>query len=397
MSEWLGKWKGGRYYRNNRSTGRLVYVIERKHRGRPYSIPLDAGNESQAEAQLALFFEDPVAFHSKRQTERTLLPEAVRIDETTTQAVLDALKRNGSEQPYLKEVRRYLVDWGNVLKGRPISTVSTRELKAHLKKWKGAQHHRKAAIKTFCTFFVDEGDLLPTENPAATLRMSEGKKQKRTKVTKKLPYSIAEVEAHYAALDTQAARDLFVLRCKAGMHGTEVCRVASGDWRIEEVDGNGTVICAKLTFLQKSGEHCVSLDAQMLAAARRLIAAKYAPGKGTMAKAVRRAAARLAEKSGDGAVVAHLHPGRLRHSFMTWARTCGKWVTVTGTGVAVGEIQQVVGHRSGSTVTTDHYIGGIPPLIWVPINLVHPDDPPPPAKSNPEPSNVHRLPVGAAG
>jgi hypothetical protein len=35
-----------------------------------------------------------------------------------------------------------------------------------------------------------------------------------------------------------------------------------------------------------------------------------------------------------------------------------------------------VGHRSGSNVTKDHYLGGVPPFIRLTaLKLVHPDDP----------------------
>ncbi len=49
---WTGKWVGGRSYE---ADGQTVYVIERMQHGRRYTIPIEAGNERQALAELALF------------------------------------------------------------------------------------------------------------------------------------------------------------------------------------------------------------------------------------------------------------------------------------------------------------------------------------------------------
>ncbi len=402
---WEGTWDGGRTYRNNRTTGQLVYVIERRHRGQRYSIPLDAGNENEARAQLALFHQDPVAFHAKRQTETGGVPDALRIDEGTTQEVLDALKAAGKSELYRKDVGRYLVAWGNALGGRPLFSVRKAELEALLAKWP-SRNHRIAALKSFCTYFVEAERLESSKNPAALLKIE---KRAAAKLKREKFYSIATVEQHYAALDTQAARDLVVLRAKAGMHGTEIERVASGACRVTEVDGKGTVIRGVLTFIHKTTrEHSVALDAQMLAAARRLVAEKYAPGKGTTLKAFQRAARTLTEKAreaakkrGDdakkGEKVDPLRPGDLRHSFISWASTSGTKVTVTGGGVDLREVQQIVGHRSGSTVTKDHYLAGIPPLISIPIQLKHKDDPPLAEASGAKAAKVQRRSAETGG
>ena len=278
--------------------------------------------------------------------------------------------------------------------GRPIFAVKKSELGVLLGKWKTCRNHRIAALKSFCTHFVESERLAVNENPAALLKIE---RRPPAKLKKEKFYSMKTVERHYAVLDTQSARDLVVLRAKTGMHGTEICRVASGDCRIEEVDGKGTVICGVLTFIHKSGnEHSVSLDAQMLAAARRLVESKYAPGKETIAKAFRRAAGRLTARARDGGKVPHLLAGDLRHSFITWARTGGTKVTVSGGGVDLKEVQQIVGHRSGSTVTQDHYLSGIPPLISLPLNLHHRNDPALAMPSRAKTANVHRRPAAGA-
>lgn len=397
---WEGTWDGGRKYRNNRTTGQLVYVIERRHRGQRYSIPLDAGNENEARAQLALFHQDPVTFHANRQTATGRVPDALRIDDETTQEVLDALKASGQSELYRRDLGRYLVDWGNALRGRPVFTIKKAELEAMLAKWK-SRNHRIAALKSFCTHFVAQERLEASKNPAALLKIE---KRAAAKLKREKFYRIETVEQHYAALDTQAARDLVVLRAKAGMHGTEIERVASGDCRVSEIDGKGTVIRGVLKFIHKSGnEHAVALDAQMLAAAQRLVSEKYAPGKGTILKAFQRAARVLTDKAREAAKrkgeeakkvvkVDPLRPGDLRHSFISWASTSGTKVTVTGGGVDLREVQQIVGHRSGSTVTRDHYLTGIPPLIAVPIKLKHRDDPPIPDASG---AKAAKLPAVA--
>ncbi len=366
--KWSGRWAGGRTYENHRSGRGTVYVIEKMLHGERYTIPLGVGDKQSAEAELALFMRDPVLYRAQHLTRTAPQPEGLRIDEASIREVIGALRRDNRTEPYLKDVARCLADWADELRGKPLQAVSKADIEKILTKNK-SRNHRLAALKSFCTYYVKAGRLAAAQNPAALVEI---KAPPPGKLKKQKGYSMAVVAQHYAALDTQPTRDLLLLRAKAGMHGSEVERIAAGDCHLREVDGGGTEICAVVSFIHKGRhEHALSLDGQMLAAVKRLMDTKYAPPKGTMGKALKRAALRL------GKNVPYLLASQLRHSFISWATAEGEKVTVSGRGVDLREVQQIVGHRDGSTITKDHYLSYIPPFIRLAnLQLVHPDDPP---------------------
>lgn len=361
MPEWNGRWRGGRTYENVRSGRGTVFVIEKKAHGERYSIPLAVGDKQSAEAELALFMRDPELYAA--QNAREPRAEGLRIDKETIDVVVAAMRAENRTAPYLRDTTRALKDWANAFAGRPLQTVSKTDVENALAKF-GARNHRLAALKTFATYYVKAGRLKAVENPAALVEI---KPPPAGKLKKPKGYDMATVMVHYAVLDTQPARDLMLLRLKAGMHGSEVERIAAGECVVREVPD--AEIAGTVTFVHKGRhEHAVSLDAQMLAAVRRIVKAGYAPGKGTMGKALKRAAKSLG--------VSYLLASEFRHSFITWATNEGEKVTVSGRGVDLREVQNVVGHRSGSNVTKDHYVGGTPPFIRLArLKLTHPDDP----------------------
>lgn len=59
MREWNGRWPGGRTFLDRH--GKTRWQLERMHNGVRYSRRLDARNESEALAELALFERDPDA------------------------------------------------------------------------------------------------------------------------------------------------------------------------------------------------------------------------------------------------------------------------------------------------------------------------------------------------
>ncbi len=383
MPDWNGRWAGGRTYENVRSGRGTIFVIEKNVHGARYSIPLGVGDKQSAEAELALFMRDPVLYKAQHQTRTATQPEGLRIDDASIRQVIEALRQENRTESYLKDVARCLADWADELRGKPLQAVTKSDVERILRKNK-ARNHRLAALKSFCTHFTKAGDLAAAQNPAALVEI---KAPPPGKLKKQKGYSMEVVAQHYGALDTQPARDLLLLRAKAGMHGSEVERIAAGDCHLREVDGGGTEICAVVSFIHKGRhEHAVSLDGQMYAAVKRLMSSKYAPGKGTMGKALKRAAVRLGKK------VPYLLASELRHSFISWATAEGEKITVSGKGVDLREVQQIVGHRDGSTITKDHYLSYIPPFIRLAnLKLVHPDDP----RSDAESAAVDRLPRAA--
>ncbi len=144
------------------------------------------------------------------------------------------------------------------------------------------------------------------------------------------------------------------------MHGTEIARIAKGEVQIEEVHRNG--IAAVIRFIHKSRyDHKQSIDAQALAAVRRLMVSG-APTKNVCRDWRKRL----------GSKVMHKY---LRHSFFTWGLKAGRVVRVTDGGLTLSEMAAAVGHRS-LLMGKDHYDNSdVPAMVVVPITLTHPEDP----------------------
>jgi hypothetical protein len=75
MPQWNGQWPGGRTYLDRHGTTR--WQLERMHNGARYIRRLDARNESEALAELALFERDPDGYLTKARATRKAAEEAV--------------------------------------------------------------------------------------------------------------------------------------------------------------------------------------------------------------------------------------------------------------------------------------------------------------------------------
>ncbi|MCK8501562.1 tyrosine-type recombinase/integrase [Myxococcus fulvus] len=363
-AKWVGRWEGGRI---REARGKRVFVIERRVLGKQTSVRLDVSSEREALAELALFERDPVAYRTRGQAKATA-PGAARIEPETLEAFLKHAIEQGLTPAYVKDILgTYLTAWGAVLKGRDLRTVQLAELRALLARWKTAKRHRIVALKSFTTWLREEARLPRAEDPTIDLKVPQPKAEKSVRAK---GYEMPAIELLYAEIPSQLLRDTLCLRAKTGMHDTEIGRIARGEAELREVrDPSG--IFGTLTFRHlKAGKvHVVSVDAQTFAAARRL-AARGSPLSRNAAKVmIDRAAKRLGVPS--------IQPGELRHSFATWARQTGKVVRPADGGVSLDEIAAVMGHTSART-TQVFYVGDkVPPMIALPLQLQHPEDPTP--------------------
>lgn len=359
--KWNGTWPGGRTYLDGRRT---IFVLERMREGRRYTYRLEARDLEQAEKELAAFERDPLGF-------RALPPPTageLRLDAKTIQAVLDWQAAEEQAQEHRYATRLYLKQWAKALEGQDLNKLSVAECERLISAWGTAKKMRIVALKTFCTYHFKRG-LLVT-NPAARLEIP---KSIAAKHRAPRHYQRDEVERAYAATESQVQRDTIRLALFSGLHITEIERFAKGVGELKSVEGQGE-IAGVLWVLQKSQElHPNALDGAAFAAAERIRERGRIPDRPKRHDYALRVAKKLSRE-----LAREIRPvqyGALRHSFITWARSQGgRMVKPKNYGVSLEEIRDVVGHRS--TQTTRGYDGTeIPPMITVPLKLVHPSDP----------------------
>lgn len=355
-TKWVDTWKGGRVYEDR--DGARRYVIERMRHGKRYTCVLPAG-VTDPEGELALFKRDPEGY-VRRSAETGLLPEeAVILTKEEAIRFKSYLENEKHRVPaYVNSVMSYLTDWANALNGRDLRNVTVDDLYKLLDGWPAGRNYRIASIRTFCTWLQKRQRLAPHENASRGLEAIKPPPARRLKLR---GYTIQQVEEYYRALPTQIMRDYYLLGAKCGMHGTEIARIAKGEVQIDEVHQNG--IAAVLRFIHKSRyDHRQSVDAQCLAAVRRLIALGRVPTAPTCLKWRTRLKLNVMHKY-------------LRHSFFTWGRKTGRVVRVADGGLTLSEMAAAVGHRS-MLMGKDHYDNDeVPAMVIVPIKLEHPEDP----------------------
>ncbi|MCP3137535.1 site-specific integrase [Pyxidicoccus xibeiensis] len=385
-------WPGG-FVRLSR--GREVFVIERRAgSGKRYKIALDVRTEREALAELALFERDPAGYQTRKQQRREraadtggMRLDAAALGEFFTDARAKVARGELSVGYVRHALQPYLIAWAEALGGRELRAVSLAELNAILGRWTGAGPKRIVVLKAFTAWARSKGRLAQKDDPTLGLKVPPV----TTRPMEARAFTASKVEAVYAALrnytfapghgsdapasaprvtvDMQPVRDVFVLRAKCGMHGTEIDRLARGAGTVRVLTGQGE-IAATLVFPHKrGGEHVVSVDAQALAAAQRLQARGKAPDPVTTSRAVARVIAEYPELDGFAFE-------RLRHTFITLG-AAGRVVTAKGGGVPLELLSQVAGHTSTAT-TRRHYLGThVPPMVVLPLQLVNEDDPKP--------------------
>jgi integrase len=252
---------------------------------------------------------------------------------------------------------------------------------------KEAQSGRKHLIlhlRAWATYRREVRQDLPLEaDPTRTLKLPKVRAARRVKPK---DYSIADTQKLYAGLsnhesargyrppeesDAQPLRDLLMLHIKCGMHYTEIERLAKGEAgsRIDVVEGQGE-IAAILQISHKGGDqHPQSIDAQTLAAARRLVARGSPPSITYFTRKLKQVCKELG--------LPEMSPGRFRHAYISWLAQCGKLVhPAGGGGLPLNVIADNVHHKSAITTDTYYRHVKIPPMAVVPgLRLHHPQDP----------------------
>lgn len=393
--QWIDTWLGGRV---RLSRGKPVWVIERRvGGGARRAVALDVDSEPAALRELAMFEADPVNYQTKRRRREEVARKSVQLDVETLrgfeQHASERVERKELTDAYVKQsLAPYLGGWAVKLAGRDLRKVSLSDLRQVLKSWPTAQHKRIVALKAFTAWLRAEDRLKRAEDPTLDLVVPTAKS---TRSLEERAYSADLIERFYAAMtnysfpigyredddvppdapktfvDLQPIRDVFLLRAKTGMHGSEIDRLASGDGSIRLLKGHDP-IAATLSFPhKKGGAHVVSIDAQTLAAAERLVASGTTPSRVTTGRAIARVITKNEKEHPDFEGFALEN---LRHSFITL--TAGATVvTPKGGGVPIELVAQLVGHTNTRT-TRRHYLGvHVPPMAVLPLKLVNPDDP----------------------
>lgn len=360
--KWTGKWVGGRSYQAN---GQTIYVIEKMRHGRRYTIPLEAGNERQALAELALFDRDPEAYLTRQEAGERAAAAAVFIDDERVGRFLAWLRANGRTERYRRNVRSYLAQWARALAGRDLRTVSLQELRRTLAGWEKARKLRIIVLKSFASYLrEEEGAISVAEDATLALKVPPSRPSKRLH---ERAYDMKLVERFYRALESQPVRDLVCVLAKTGMHSTEVDRIARGEGEARALRDQGEIAGVARLVHKNGDEHLQALDAQALAALRRLVARGQAPVDSFVRKEMGKAARALHEKP--------LQVGRLRHSFVTWATTVGEEVRPTTAGVPLETVAAIVGHKTSRTTRLFYKGYALPPMVRLPLSLRHADDP----------------------
>jgi integrase len=382
------RWDGGRI--RWASDGTPVFQIERMVNGINYYRTLDARNEKEARAELALFERDPEGYRTTDEA-KTALGVHVTTDPGTVARFLAWLRQEGRVERYVKNTQHYLAEWEAFLKGRDLRRVALWELRAELKR-RGAAKSRIIALKSFAAYLREQEAVLTSkEDPTLDLRVPPPRpaRAKRDK-----GYTLEHVEALYRAInpwkpafdppreewengrtvDVQSVRDVLVLHCKTGMHASEMERLARGEGELQDVTGEGE-IAGTLRVVHTSGRvHAQSLDAQSLAAAKRLQARGSAPADSYVRRVIQHSVTQ-ANWAARRPLLKPITFGALRRSFVTWAAERGELVRPSAEGVPLAAIASAIGHTSAHTTKRFDEGVRVPPMIKVPIRLEHPDDP----------------------
>jgi integrase len=411
--KWNGTWPGGRIRQLDDGTLRW-YIRKRLGAAGRKTIALEVecrcpdtlrafaenrtpscGHHEAAMAEFSRFKLDPAAYRTKKQHAAEVLNrsggaalDADTMEDFLTDAKERAAKGDLSNNYVAHELTPYLKAWALALGGKALGKVRLATLKAALRTWDTAQHKRVVAIKAFTAWLREEGKLDRSEDPTLDLKLPAVKvrpiaeraftKQQVETFYKKLrDYEFAvgysadaafvPEDAPKSTVSLQPVRDVFMLRAKAGLHGTEIERLAAGDGTIRVLKDEGEIAGTLVFPHKRGGEHVVSVDLQVLAAAQRLQAAGRAPDRVRLGRAV----ARIIEmnKGLEGFALENL-----RHTFITLGAG-GRIVTPKAGGVPLEMLAQAAGHTSVRT-TRRHYLGAhVPPMIVLPLELKNPDDP----------------------
>ena len=413
MPKWIDKWEGGRIAENRH--GKQIYYIEseRWHKGKRIERISKALGEvtiKQARAQLALFQQDPQAYATPvehreakyEEDERRKVEDDLAAVYLTDKLIDDFIAVKTSPNGYS----------GSKRKARAVCDEHAWSLKAYLKKWqeKGPLRDRdlrsvdpdevRAFVETLGTpgrqwivalksltawlcYKPGTPKLTKEEDPARKLTVPQYQEKTQEERVQQV-YDVRELEATYRHIPSQTVRDVFRIRLATGLHVSEIERISKGDCTVTPVK-NGGAIAATVDVKHKSGqEHRMSVDKPTLAALRRLQAANSTgykrfddndrsyrgfPTTKTLLRNMKEAHLASGIRR---VVIAHL-----RHTQASLALEYGKLVRPTKKrgGVAPSIVADRLGHSDTSMVQRVYSGVKVPPMIVLPLKLIHPSDP----------------------
>lgn len=349
MPSWAGKWKGGRYYLDERK--RPVYFIESSRPGIPRAIKLQTHDEDLANSQLVAFRADPHGFlRSLKPPETPETPGAVFITSDRIKGYLAAINHTVADHRNAR--RSYLVAWSE--KGLDLRAVDRTALREALSGFKGGHRGRVEALNAFARWLVREEEL-PAWNPLMNTRPTKASRAERE------AYSLEDLEVAFGQLPTQPLKDLFYLRVATGMHHTEIeqlegCKVQSGPlpdkgvW-IRELKGEHEIQGVIQVRQKTKPRHRISVNATALRVALRL-----------------RAGVPSRFEAWNAMEPLGVVPSNLRHTFTTLSGEVGQIISYKSAGVSLDQIAEILGHRVGSKMTAARYDKlQIPKLMRLPL------------------------------
>lgn len=210
-------WGGGRYYLDG--DGNPVFLIEAMRGGKRYSIKLRTHDKKRALAEFARFNEDPEAYVRPPVKPVSASTDPVFITEALVSEYLAYLERvKNAVKDYRAAKASYLADWADL--GVDLRTMDKAALRVALASFDGGHKGRLEALNTFANWLVKdkEGKVLASW-PKFDLPAEFAPKATRAE---RAAYTVEELQAAYANLQTQPLRDLFRLRIMTGMHSTEI-------------------------------------------------------------------------------------------------------------------------------------------------------------------------------
>lgn len=302
---WIGKWQGGRIWRDE--DGTRTYFIRRQIAGKRYEISTRCTLESAALEQLARFEEDPVGYAPT--TTSSASPIYLNLE-----LMLDYLRwcHGRNTEKWIREKRTLLAWWADRLGAKDLRRLSLRDhIAPAIPRGTKGRAHRIQTIKNLFTWLREERHVLSSaEDPTLDLPVPQARPE-QWKIPKVIP--IADHQAMLGQIEPAWRSHILVL-AGTGWHVTELMRFAAGGTvdplppSALSVNGASEILmCPK----RKSGEiQRTAVSADVATAGRMVLAASPFRPK-NFSRAIAKACSR--------AKVAMIHPGCYRHSVATWA------------------------------------------------------------------------------
>jgi len=338
-----GTWEGGRYHEAR--DGTVTYYIRRRVAGEQVEVKIPARDAAGAISHLRRFEIDPAAYMATMKPGPRAVP--LLLDAALVKQFLKDKTAEGVTAPYLRDLRRYLADWGDDLDGRDLRHLDLGADLVPALDRRGSRLHRTAALRALTAWLRQRGLLkrdtdatldlpVPSPKPAITSQQKGVERERFDAVVAKMPGG--------------PARDLVRLLGDTGMHFTEALRFAKGG-TVEEVKakrGDGATHTVRIPIHKNREPLLVAVGPGIAECAQR-IRKSGTVNRANATKAVKRAA-----------VVAEVKPftlGVLRHSVAEWARRAGQDERTS----------RFLGHRSAQT-TARFYAGRVAPLRPLPAD-----------------------------